>query len=248
MEKDNQENQENQENQLPSPFIKMIFNMMPKNFKGKTLKNRIGFEMKLNDDMVKELGFEDKKDFEDKLNKYKTEDANFMSEEEFTQFLQCKGQQPEEDEENIKDNQLYSHTGQNFYKYQHMLDQLRDNEEVFLPGMSTTTFDFLKNPSTKKRLRALQTLNNTQSKSTSNMLLHAKSKNFPVDKEDYILYRDRYRTNNKNTRNNKLNRSFDSRQVRTNPNMYNNMNMSVNNNYEAENNPQNTYNNFNIYR
>jgi hypothetical protein len=129
-----------------------------------------------------------------------------------------------------------------------MLDQLRDNEEVFLPGMSTTTFDFLKNPSTKKRLRALQTLNNTQSKSTSNMLLHAKSKNFPVDKEDYILYRDRYRTNNKNSRNNKLNRSFDSRQVRTNPNMYNNMNMSVNNNYEAENNPQNTYNNFNIYR
>jgi hypothetical protein len=197
------DNQDNQENQLPSPFIKMIFNMMPKNFKGKTLKNRIGFEMKLNDEMVKELGFEDKKDFEDKLNKYKTEDANFMSEEEFTQFLQCKGQQPEEDEENIKDNQLYSHTGQNFYKYQHMLDQLRDSEEVFLPGMSTTTFDFLKNPSTKKRLRALQTLNNTQSKSTSNMLLHAKNKNFPVDKEDYILYRDRYRTNNKNTRNEK---------------------------------------------
>ena len=243
------ENQDNQENQLPSPFIKMIFNMMPKNFKGKTLKNRIGFEMKLNDDMVKELGFEDKKDFEDKLNKYKTEDANFMSEEEFTQFLQCKGIQPDEDEDQIKDNQLYSQTGQNFYKYQHMLDQLGDNEEVFLPGMSTTTFDFLKNPSTKKRLRALQILNNTQSKSTSNMLLHAKNKNFPVDKEDYILYRDRYRTNNKNSRNNKLNRSYDSRQVRTNPNMYNNMNMSVNNNnYEAENSPQNTYNNFNIYR
>ena len=246
MEKDNQDNQENQ---LPSPFIKMIFNMMPKNFKGKTLKNRIGFEMKLNDDMVKELGFEDKKDFEDKLNKYKTEDANFMSEEEFTQFLQCKGIQPDEDEDQIKENQLYSQTGQNFYKYQHMLDQLGDNEEVFLPGMSTTTFDFLKNPSTKKRLRALQTLNNTQSKSTSNMLLHAKNKNFPVDKEDYILYRDRYRTNNKNSRNNKLNRSYDSRQVRTNPNMYNNMNMSVNNNnYEPENSPQNTYNNFNIYR
>ena len=250
MEKDNQENQENQ---LPSPFIKMIFNMMPKNFKGKTLKNRIGFEMKLNDDMVKELGFESKKDFEDKLNKYKTEDANFMSEEEFTQFLQSKGQQPDEEEERRskeRDNQLYSTTGQNFYKYQHLLDQLGDNEDVFLPGMSTTTFDFLKNPSTKKRLKALKTLNNTQSKSTSNMLLHAKTKNFPVDKEEYILFRDRYTTNNKNTRNNKLNRSYDSRQVRTNSHMYSgmNVNMSVNNNYEAENNPQNTYNNFNIYR
>ena len=241
---------DNQDSQLPSPFIKMIFNMMPKNFKGKTLKNRIGFEMKLNDEMVKELGFEDKKDFEEKLNKYKTEDDNFMSEEEFIQFLKCKGQQQDEDEEKrrneIRDNQLYSLTGQNFYKYQHMLDQLGDNEEEFLPGMSTTTFDFLKNPSTKKRLKALQTFNNTQSKSTSNMLLHAKNKNYPVDKEDYILYRDRTRTNNKNARNNKLNRSFDSRQVRTNPHMNSDINM--NHNYETENIPQNTYNNFNIYR
>ena len=231
--------------------------MMPKNFKGKTLKNRIGFEMKLNDDMVKELGFENKKDFEEKLNKYKTEDANFMSEEEFTQFLISKGQQEDEEEKNKNepnDNQLYSLTNQNYYKYQDMLNQIGDTDE-FLPGMSTTTFDFLKNPSTKARLKSLQTMNDTRSKSTSNMLLHAKNKNFPVDKQDYILFRDRYRIKNKNPNNNKFTHSFESGQVRTNPNMRPNMNMSLNNNnynnnsyYETENMPLNTYNNFSIYR
>ena len=251
------DNKDNKDIQPPNSFLKMIFNMMPKNFKGKTLKNRIGFEMKLNDDMVKELGFENKKDFEEKLNKYKTEDANFMSEEEFTQFLISKGQQEDEEEKNKNeqnDNQLYSLTNQNYYKYQDMLNQIGDTDE-FLPGMSTTTFDFLKNPSTKARLKSLQTMNDTRSKSTSNMLLHAKNKNFPVDKQDYILFRDRYRIKNKNPNNNKFTHSFESGQVRTNPNMRPNMNMSLNNNnynnnsyYETENMPLNTYNNFSIYR
>ena len=251
------DNKDNKDIQPPNSFLKMIFNMMPKNFKGKTLKNRIGFEMKLNDDMVKELGFENKKDFEEKLNKYKTEDANLMSEEEFTQFLISKGQQEDEEEKNKNeqnDNQLYSLTNQNYYKYQDMLNQIGDTDE-FLPGMSTTTFDFLKNPSTKARLKSLQTMNDTRSKSTSNMLLHAKNKNFPVDKQDYILFRDRYRIKNKNPNNNKFTHSFESGQVRTNPNMRPNMNMSLNNNnynnnsyYETENMPLNTYNNFSIYR
>jgi len=244
---------DNKDIQPPNSFLKMIFNMMPKNSKGKTLKNRIGFEMKLNDDMVKELGFENKKDFEEKLNKYKTEDANFMSEEEFTQFLISKGQQEDEEEKNkneADENQLYSLTNQNYYKYQDMLNQLGDTDE-FLPGMSTTTFDFLKNPSTKARLKSLQTMNDTRSKSTSNMLLHAKNKNYPVDKQDYIFFRDRYRIKNKNTKNNKFTHSFESGQVRTNPNIRPNMNMSANNNnnfYETENMPLNTYNNFSIYR
>ena len=97
---------DNKDGQPPNSFIKMIFNMMPKNFKGKTLKNRIGFEMKLNDDMVKELGFENKKDFEEKLNKYKTEDENFMSEEEFSKFLLSKGNHEDEEKKrnDINDN------------------------------------------------------------------------------------------------------------------------------------------------
>ena len=245
---------ENKDDEKLNSFLKTIFNMMPKNIKGKTLKNRIGFEMKLNDDMAKELGFENKKDFEEKLGKYKTEDGNFMSQEEFIQFLISKGYQEDEEEKKrkeINEKQLYSVTNQNIYKYQDMLDKLGDTDD-FLPGMSTTMFDFLKNPSTKARLRSLQTMNETRNKSASNMLEHAKNKNYPVDKEDYIFYKDRYKIKNKNTRNNKFTHSFESGQVRTNPNpnINPNMNMSANNNnfYETESMAQNTYNNFSIYR
>ena len=153
-----------------SSFIKMIFKMMPKNNKGKTLKNRIAFEMKLDENMVKELGFEDKKDFEDKLNKYKTKENNYMSEEEFTDFLINKGQVPKEEEEeekqnDIKASQLYSLTGQNFYKYPMGVGQMTEVEEN-LPGMSTATFDFLKNPSTKARLRHVNKVLVKKSKSS----------------------------------------------------------------------------------
>ena len=136
-----------------------------------------------------------------------------------------------------------------YYKYQDMLDQLGDKEE-FLPGMSTTAFDFLKNPSTKARLRSLQTMYDTKSKSTSNMLVHAKTKNYPVDKEDYTFYGGRFRINNKKKKNNKFSHSFESRQARTRANIHSKLNMSANNydNYEPENMMLNTYNNFSIYR
>ena len=246
------DSKDNQDNQLFNSLVKMIFNMMPKNIKGKTIKNRIGFEMKLKDDTAKELGFENKKDFEEKLSKYKTEDVNFMCEEEFAQFLISKGQQQEDEK---KENEINDdNTNQNVYIYQHLLNQLGDNEE-FLPGMSNTTFDFLKNPSTKARLRSLNAMNDTKSKSSSNMLVHAKNKNYPVDKEDYIFYRDRYRVKNKNPRNNKFTCSSESGQVRIDQNKYSNMNMSTNinannniNNYGTEAMPHNTYNNFSIYK
>ena len=234
------------EDKQPSSFIKMIFNMMPKNSRGKTIKNRVSFEMRLNDDIAKELGFEDKKDFEEKLKNFKTKELNFMSEEEFTTFLVNKGQSPEEEKKNeIKDNQLYSLTGQNFYRYPG-LGQFVENEET-LPGMATTTFDFLKNPSTKTRLRKVnKILNGKKSKSSSNILNNHAKQRYTYDKEDYINYKDRYKLNNKNINKNKLNHSFDSRKMISNVN--------INNNYETENLPKNnsiynyTYNNFNFNR
>ena len=67
-----------------------------------------------------------------------------------------KGQSQEEEEKQneIKDTQLYSLTGQNYNKYSSGIGQFGQITEIEenLPGMSTTTFDFLKNPSTKTRL------------------------------------------------------------------------------------------------
>ena len=230
-----------------SSFIKMIFKMMPKNNKGKTLKNRIAFEMKLDENMVKELGFEDKKDFEDKLNKYKTKENNYMSEEEFTDFLINKGQVPKEEEEeeekqnDIKASQLYSLTGQNFYKYPMGVGQMTEVEEN-LPGMSTATFDFLKNPSTKARLRHVNKVLGKKSKSSSNFFNKSKLK-YTYDKNDFIYYRDRNKFNNKNKFKNKLNNSFDARHMISNT--YNNYDENL-----PQDNYNNTYNNshFNVYR
>ena len=233
-------------NKKNDTYIKMIFKMMPKNSKGKTIKNRIASEMKLDENIIKELGFEDKKDFQEKLNNYRTKESNYMNEEEFTNFLLNKGQpqQEEEKQNEIKDTQLYSLTGQNFYKYSGGMGQLTEIEEN-LPGMSTTTFDFLKNPSTKARLKHVNKVLGKKSKSSSNFFNKSKNK-YKINKNDYIYYRDRNKYNNKNTFKNTLNHSFDSRHILTNPNnnIYN----------DNENITQNNYNNgyyttnFNIYR
>ena len=224
----------NNENNQSTTFIKMIFKILPKNSKGKTLKNRIVYEMKLDDSTIKELGFNDKNDLEDKLSRFRTNEPNYMSEEEFTTFLLNKGVPEEEEKQNeIKDTQLYTLTGQNFYRTPATLGQYTETEEI-LPGMSTTTFDFLKNPSTKARLRSVNKILGKKSKSSSNFFNKPKIK-YIINKQDYIYYKDRDKYNNKNTFQNKLNRSFDSRHIVTNPN----------NNYYSDNENTNNYNTYN---
>ena len=197
-------------------FIKMIFKLLPKNAKGKTLKNRIALEMKLDENTITELGFKDEEDFQNKLIKFPTKELTYMSEEEFVTFLLNKGIDPNEN--NIQENQLYSLTGQNFYRPE-------DN----LPGMSTTTFDFLKNPSTKARLRHVnKVLGGKKSKSSSNFFGKNK-KNLRIDEQDYIYYKDRHKY--------KLNNSYEHGHTTGNTNNINNTN---NTNYMY-----NTYTNYN---
>ena len=190
-------------------FIKLIYKLLPKNSKGKTLKNRIPLEMKLDEETITELGFKDFDDFQNKLIKFPTKELSYMSEEEFATFLLNKGIDP--NQENIKENQLYTQS-QNFY----IPDEI-------LPGMSTTTFDFLKNPSTKARLRHVnKVLKGKKSKSISNF------KKLRIDEQDFIYYKDRHKYNNRN----KLNNSYENKN-----------NYKMTNNFNT-NNMHNTYTNF----
>ena len=68
-------------------FIKLIFKMLSKNEKGEVPKNKIIKDMKLDENSMKELGFQSKEDFEKKLNKYPSKNKDFMTEEEFHNFL-----------------------------------------------------------------------------------------------------------------------------------------------------------------
>lgn len=208
------ENNNINNNDKNNSYIKMIYKLLPKNSKGKTLKNRIAIEMKLDQNIVEELGFKDEDDFQDKLIRYPTNELNYMNEEEFSNFLINKGIPPNDNDMN--ENQLY--TVQDTY--------LKDE---ILPGMSTNTFDFLKNPSTKARLRHVnKVLNGKKSKSSNNLFNHKnKNKNLILDENDFIYYKDRHKYNNK-TNPNKLNNSYE-----------NNNNINKNSMFK-------TYTNFNI--
>ena len=208
-----EQNIQPENNPKNNSFIKMIFKLLPKNSKGKALKNRIGLEMKLDEDTIHELGFKDEDDFQSKLIKFPTKEINYMNEEEFAIFLLNKGLDPNE----IKEDQLYSLSGPNFYK-----------QEEILPGMSTTTFDFLKNPSTKARLRHLnKVLGGKKSKSSSNLFKN--KKNLRIDEQDYIYYKDRHKYN-------KLNNSYENRRAINNTNTNNNMYKTYTNFNTSQNN------------
>ena len=191
-------------NSKNNSFIKMIFRLLPKNNKGKTLKNRIPLEMKLDEDTIKELGFKDEDDFKDKLIKFPTKEINYMNEEEFTSFLLNKGRDP---------NQINEEENQN--NFQNILIP-----EENLPGMSTTTFDFLKNPSTKARLNHVnKILKGKKSKSSTNLFNKNKNKkNLRIDEQDFIYYKDRHK--------HKLNNSYE----KNNYTKENNINYQINNN------------------
>lgn len=183
-----------QPSQSQLAFIKMIFSMLSKTSKGDAPKKTIPSDMKLDDKMIKELGFVDKIDFNRKLNNYPTKIPNYMNEEEFTNFLLDKGDprasskgkadfyllknkdkiQPSycKTDENIhyikkeKENNMNTYT-QQFRNDNNGIDYY-DND---LPGMKTNTFDFLEKETTKERLRSLrQSLRESKSKSPHNYL------------------------------------------------------------------------------
>ena len=69
-------------------FIKLIFGMLTKNQNGQVPKCKIISEMKLDENSIKDLGFKNREDFENKLNNYPSKDKDFMTEKEFN-FLYC---------------------------------------------------------------------------------------------------------------------------------------------------------------
>ena len=87
-------------------FIKLIFKMLSKNEKGEVPKNKIITDMKLDDNSIKELGFKNKEDFEKKLNKYPSKNKDFMTEDEFHNFLIQKTEQLKPKDKNLNENEI----------------------------------------------------------------------------------------------------------------------------------------------
>ena len=154
-------------------FIKLIFKMLSKNEKGEVPKNKIIKDMKLDENSMKELGFQSKEDFEKKLNKYPSKNKDFMTEEEFHNFLLQKKKKIKP-KKNLKEKEIPN-----------LNININKKEEEVLPGMSTSYFDFLRNPSTTARLNHI------------NKTLDAKKINYK-----------KININKKNVKDNNINRNF----------------------------------------
>ena len=202
-------------------FMKLIFGMLSKNEEGDVAKNKIISEMKLDENAINELGFKDKNEFEDKLNNFPSKNPDYMTEEEFYSFLLHKNKMPRNYSTiNINENQLYK---TNIPKKSQTIPVSprtlqKNNSSEILPGMSTSYFDFLKNPSTTARLKHInKTLKGKRSKSTFDDSRHKNiNKSFDFTKN-----------NLKNIRKNKLNKSYDNEKnnyIDNNNNLYNTIN------------------------
>ena len=171
-------------------FMKLIFGMLTKNDKGEVPKNKIISEMKLDENAINELGFKNKKDFENKLSNFPSKNPKYMTEGEFYSFILQKNENEiSPDNLNIKTNmninenklyQIYTLPMNQNIEVTPKTYQNKNNE--ILPGMSTSYFDFLKNPSTTARLkhinktlkgkRSLSALDNSGSKYQLNKSLN----------------------------------------------------------------------------
>ena len=205
-------NLEQNNNIIDDKYIKLIFGMLYKNRNGEVPKNKLILEMKLEGNAFNELGFKDKADFENKLNNYPSKNKEYMTEEEFTSFLLHKNNNKilsrDNSNININENELMKATNnQNNHidsikeKYLNENNNNTNKNNEILPGMSTSYFDFLKNPSTNARLKHI------------NKMLKGKRSQSTMDDPEH-KYKNLYKSfdfkkSNNNIRINKLNKSYD---------------------------------------
>ena len=195
-------------------FIKLIFKMLSKNEKGEVPKNKIITDMKLDDNSIKELGFKNKEDFEKKLNKYPSKNKDFMTEDEFHNFLIQKKEQLKPKDKNLNENEIPNLN----------INNINKKEEEVLPGMSTSYFDFLKNPSTTARLDHI------------NKTLDAKNINYKKININKNNNKSNINRNFSNFRSQKLNKSYDTEKNNYIENSnYNQYNSVINSHFNRNN-------------
>jgi hypothetical protein len=195
-------------------FIKLIFGMLTKNQNGQVPKCKIISEMKLDENSIKDLGFKNREDFENKLNNYPSKDKDFMTEKEFNFFILHK--KPKSKPKKI--NQNVNNENINIFQ--------NNNQEQVLPGMSTSYFDFLKNPSTTARL---EHINKTLDEKNMNYRKIKNTKNKNVN----------YNRNQVNIHNKKINKSYDGEKNNTDENIK--FNSAINAHFNKNNYFKNIY-------
>jgi len=225
-------NIEQNNNNIDNKFIKLIFSMLTKNKNGEVHKNKLISEMKLKENAFIELGFKDKDDFECKLNNFPSKNGEFMTEEEFYSFLLHKNNNKTLSRDNSNNNknenelmkETYSPNKQTVSIKEKTLNRnINNTNNDILPGMSTSYFDFLKNPSTTARLKHI---NKILKGKRSQSAMDNPENNYKTLNKSFD-----FKKINKGIRNNKLNKSYDDEKN----NESNNFNYVSNQNFYTRN-------------
>ena len=212
-------------------FIKMIFRMLTKNDDGEVPKNKIASEMKLDDKSIKELGFQNKYDFENKLNYFPSKNPEYMTEEEFYSFISQKNLSPLNSKNNIYENKILHINNNQLMNRSIPVNSwaIQKNKcDKILPGISTSYFDFLNNPSTEARIKHIEKILKGKGKRSRSIFDNLNNKNLNKS------------FNLKNRKNiickNKLNKSYDNeKKDYTDDNFYYTTNAHFNiNNYNKK--------------
>ena len=185
-------------------FMKMIFRMLTKNEDGEIQKNKIASEMKLDEKSIKELGFQNKYDFENKLNNFPSKNPDYMTEEEFYSFISQKNLSLLISENNLYENKMLRVKNKQIMNRTIPVNSRaiqKNNSDEILPGMSTSYFYFLKNPSTEARIKHIDKILKWKGKRSRS--ISDKSNNKNLNKSFDIKNRKNYICKNK------LNKSYD---------------------------------------
>lgn len=141
-------------------FIKLIFSLIDKDNKGYILKQDFLKDMKLEDQILSDLGFESDVEFIDLLQKFQTDEEGYLAEHELIAFLLSRSQLGEvylQDMKNHYNMEEEVNTGaNNNYYVEHNKDEIIDDEDMDDPEIRMNHYDFLKSQNTEDRLQKVK--------------------------------------------------------------------------------------------
>ena len=197
-------------------FMKLIFGMLTKNENGDVEKNKIMSEMRLDEKAIKELGFQNKSDFENKLNDFPSKNHEYMTEEEFYSFISQKKRLSlfNSNSNNIIENKILPINNHSTSRIIQVSPRSlnKKNTNILLPGMSTSYFDFLKNPSTEARIKHIDKMLKGKGKRNRSTLDDLKNKNlnksFDLKNRRNIYHTNRLNKSYNNDNDNNIDNNF----------------------------------------
>ena len=180
-------------------FIKLIFNLIDKDKKGSLPVSDVLKEMKLDEQILNDLGYLNEEEFFNLLENFPTERQNYITEQELVAFLLSRSDSAEEYLYKYKNNMEKANMREendfqfNNYEYEHraeeyeMENQKNEEEEEELPGMDTKKFEFLREGSTEERLDKLK---ESMSRSSSKRAFYSSKKSEKLKKFNSNLTKD----------------------------------------------------------